>query len=62
MLRAVCVPPGEHVVEWVFSPTLHALGAAISAASLALVAWAVVTERRRPASDSRDEPEDAGNE
>jgi hypothetical protein len=62
MLRAVCVPPGEHVVEWVFSPTLHALGAAISVASLGLVAWAVVTERRKPASDSRDKPEDAGDE
>lgn len=34
LFRAVWVPPGEHTVEFIFRPTLYALGG-----SLSLVAW-----------------------
>ena len=47
-IRAVCVPAGEHLVEWRFRPTLYLLGAALSAlALLALLAAAVVARRQR---------------
>ncbi len=47
-IRAVCVPAGEHVVEWVFSPRVYLVGAFISVAAvgLALAGWFVL---RRPA-------------
>ena len=45
-VRAVCVPAGEHTVEWVFRPWLYGLGAAVTLAALVLVAFAVVRLRR----------------
>lgn len=45
-VRAVCVPAGEHVVEWVFQPRLYLVGAAVTVAALLLVAFAVLSYRR----------------
>ncbi len=42
-IRAVCVPAGEHLVEWRFRPTVYLLGAALS--MLALVAVVVAWRR-----------------
>jgi hypothetical protein len=36
-LRAVCVPAGEHIVEWRFSPRIIWLGAGLSLATLLLL-------------------------
>jgi uncharacterized membrane protein YfhO len=51
-LRAVCVPAGEHTVEWRFTPRLYYVGAAISLLALlaVLVAWFAHcwTTRREP--------------
>lgn len=40
-IRAVCVPAGEHLVEWRFRPTVYLLGAALSVLALVavVVAW-----------------------
>lgn len=50
-LRSVFVPPGEHEVEFVFSPQSFKLGASITAASLAMlglyVAWRPATRAAR---------------
>ena len=45
-VRAVCVPAGEHTVEWIFRPWLYGLGAAVTLAALVLAAFAVVRLRR----------------
>jgi len=42
-IRAVCVPAGEHLVEWRFRPAVYLLGAALSV--LALVAVVVAGRR-----------------
>jgi hypothetical protein len=51
-LRAVCVPAGEHTVEWRFTPRLYYVGATVSAVALLAVvaAWAAHrrTARREP--------------
>jgi len=44
-IRAVCVPAGEHLVEWRFAPRLYWVGAAVSAASLLLMAAALARKR-----------------
>ncbi len=48
-IRAVCVPAGEHVVEWQFAPRLYWLGAGITAAALALLVLAVLRLRKQTA-------------
>ena len=45
-VRAVCVPDGEHLVEWRFAPQLYLLGGGITVGSLVLVLAAVVALRR----------------
>jgi hypothetical protein len=45
-IKAVCVPPGEHVVEWHYVPRAFFAGGAISLASLTLVLVAIVKLRR----------------
>jgi hypothetical protein len=45
-VRAVCVPAGEHTVEWVFTPRVLYWGAAISVLSLLLLAAAVAVLRK----------------
>jgi len=42
-VRAVCVPVGEHTVEWTFKPTVYWLGGLVSLLSLVLVGTAVLT-------------------
>lgn len=48
-LRAVCVPAGEHLVEWQFVPRVVWLGAGLTGVALVLVAVGLVLVRRRPA-------------
>ncbi len=45
-VRAVCVPAGEHTVEWTFKPTVYWLGGLVSLLSLGLVGTAVIFWRR----------------
>ncbi len=45
-VRAVCVPTGEHVVEWTYQPTVYWIGGLISLLSLLLVGTAVFFWRR----------------
>ncbi|HID54654.1 MAG TPA: hypothetical protein EYP41_21785, partial [Anaerolineae bacterium] len=45
-VRAVCVPAGEHVVEWTYAPNVYKIGGLISLAALALVFAAMVKLRR----------------
>jgi hypothetical protein len=45
-VRAVCVPVGEHTVEWMFRPTVYWLGGLISLLSLVGVGTAVFLWRR----------------
>ena len=45
-VRAVCVPAGEHTVEWVFKPTVYWLGGLVSLLCLGLVGTAVIYWRR----------------
>ena len=45
-LRAVCVPAGEHLVEWRFVPTIFAVGGLISAVGLALTGVAYRQSKR----------------
>lgn len=45
-VRAVCVPVGEHTVEWTFKPTVYWLGGVVSLLSLMVVATAVIFWRR----------------
>ena len=40
-VRAVCVPAGEHSVEWTFKPRVYGLGGMVSLLSLMLVGTAV---------------------
>lgn len=42
-VRAVCVPAGEHVVEWQFAPTIYWVGTAVTLFTLLL--WAAVEVR-----------------
>ncbi|HRO25199.1 MAG TPA: hypothetical protein PLR07_12990, partial [Promineifilum sp.] len=51
-IRAVCVPAGEHTVEWVFRPWLYGAGAVITLVALALVIFAAI-RLRRPESSVR---------
>lgn len=39
-LKAVCLPAGQHIVEWEFEPTVFVAGGVITLAALALVAVA----------------------
>jgi hypothetical protein len=41
-IRAVCVPAGEHLVEWTYRPTVYWIGGLISLAMILLVAVAGV--------------------
>lgn len=45
-LRAVCVPPGEHVITLSFVPASLWVGAGITLVCLLLVGWAVWRERK----------------
>jgi hypothetical protein len=45
-VRAVCIPAGEHTVEWAFTPRIVYWGAAISGLALLLLAAALITARR----------------
>ena len=45
-IRAVCVPAGEHRVEWAFRPRVYLLGAAVSLLALALIAVASIAIKR----------------
>jgi len=42
VVRAVCIPAGNHLVEWHFSPTILRWGAGISLLTLALLAVAAI--------------------
>ena len=52
-IRAVCVPAGEHVVEWVFAPRLYWLGAGITAVALALLLFAALRLRKQTTDNRR---------
>ncbi|MCI0396262.1 MAG: hypothetical protein L0322_15165 [Chloroflexi bacterium] len=52
-IRAVCVPAGEHVVEWVFRPTVYLAGGVISLLSLGVVGVAAFLWLRSRASAAR---------
>jgi hypothetical protein len=45
-VRAVCVPAGDHVVEWVYAPSLYWLGGALTILALILLAGALIRLRR----------------
>jgi uncharacterized membrane protein YfhO len=51
VLRGVVVPPGDHVVEFRFSPASFWLGLCVSAASAALLLGVVLGARSRLARD-----------
>lgn len=51
-IRAVCVPAGEHTVEWAFRPWLYGAGAVVTLVALAFVIFAVI-RLRRPESSVR---------
>jgi hypothetical protein len=46
-VRAVCVPAGEHSVEWTFKPRVYGLGGMVSLLSLILVGTAVYFWRQK---------------
>lgn len=48
-LKAVCVPPGEHVVQWTYRPAILGIGAGITVIALILMAYAAsrVLKRNR---------------
>ena len=48
LFRAVCVPAGEHVVEFTFRPWGFGLGLALTGVSLAFATVVVVRRPRRP--------------
>ena len=45
-VRSVCVPAGEHTVEWTFKPTVYWIGGLVSLLSLMMVGTAVYIWRR----------------
>ncbi len=49
-VHAVCVPAGEHTVEWIYRPLTFPIGGAISMAALVLVGWSAARRRRQPGS------------
>ncbi len=44
-VRAVCVPAGEHLVEWTYAPNVYKIGGLISLAALALLLVSLVKLR-----------------
>lgn len=46
-VRAVCVPAGEHVVEWRYSPTIFIWGGLVSAAAIGFIVAAFLKLRRQ---------------
>ncbi|HFQ93967.1 MAG TPA: hypothetical protein ENK32_08165, partial [Anaerolineae bacterium] len=44
-VRAVCVPAGEHLVEWMYAPSVYKIGGLISLAALALLLVSLVKLR-----------------
>ncbi|MGD8855936.1 MAG: hypothetical protein PVG33_06385, partial [Chloroflexota bacterium] len=61
-IRAVCVPAGEHVVEWTYRPTIFIAGGALSAVSLLLVLWSATAiwraqDKRRQSDASLTKPQ-----
>jgi hypothetical protein len=48
-LRAVCVPGGEHTIEWDYSPTIYMLGGMITLAALGVTVASVFRLRRQGA-------------
>lgn len=47
-LRAVCVPPGEHIVTWRFRPTRLIIGGTLSLFALALIAYHTIKNHPSP--------------
>jgi hypothetical protein len=47
-IRAVCVPAGEHVVEWTYRPTVIWVGGLLTLAFVALLVVALLMLRRLP--------------
>jgi hypothetical protein len=45
-IRAVCLPAGEHTVEWHFRPRIYLAGGALSLVALLLLGAAIVSLRR----------------
>jgi hypothetical protein len=45
-LRAVCVPAGEHVIEWTYVPTIYWIGGLVTILCLLLVGLATFSFRR----------------
>lgn len=45
-VRAVCVPAGEHVVEWTYSPRIYGIGMVISLLAFFVLVTAVIQSRR----------------
>ena len=45
-IRAVCVPSGEHIVEWRFNPRIYRLGVALTLSALILVGIALSRLRK----------------
>lgn len=45
-VRAVCVPAGEHLVEWKFAPTIYMAGGAVTLAALLLALLAMLILKR----------------
>ena len=60
-VRAVCVPAGEHLVEWTFAPRVYWLGAALSVAALLLGLGALSSVVRRPSSPPGHTPSTTTN-
>jgi hypothetical protein len=46
-IRAVCVPAGEHEIEWIYDPSVHKIGTAITIVGLILAAAAGIVFRKR---------------
>jgi hypothetical protein len=46
-LRAVCIPAGDHVVEWNYIPTIYWIGGGITVITLLVTALAIAYDRRR---------------
>lgn len=57
-VRAVCVPAGEHVVEWTYHPTIYWIGGVITLAALALLVAAVALSWRRRRKAMTVEPDE----
>lgn len=46
-LRGVCVPAGDHIVEWTYVPSVYIVGLAITVGALFTCLWAALKLKRR---------------